>query len=99
MLKPRNKQVSTQKQSRLLSAVKTKPDSLEQALVWRSQGYLVWAQGHSKHAIDLLDKALRSNQLSAEQAAEDRLNLAELSFSVKKHAASTAVLTRRCRNR
>ena len=68
-----------------LNAIKTKPDSLEQALVWRSQAYLVWAQGHSKHAIDLLDKALRSNQLSAEQAAEDRLNLAKLSFSLKNY--------------
>lgn len=68
-----------------LNAVKTKPDSLEQALVWRSQGYLVWAQGHNKHAITLLDKALRSNQLSAEQVAEDRLNLAKLSFSLKNY--------------
>lgn len=69
----------------VLNAVKTKPDSLEQALVWRSQGYLVWAQGHNKHAITLLDKALRSNQLSAEQVAEDRLNLAKLSFSLKNY--------------
>ncbi|MDY7219166.1 tetratricopeptide repeat protein [Denitrificimonas sp. JX-1] len=70
---------------RALKAVKIKPNSLEQVLVWRSQGYLVWAQGHSKRAIALLDKALRSNQLSAEQVAEDRLNLAKLSLLVKNY--------------
>ena len=66
-----------------LGAVKTKVGSLEQALVWRSQGYLVWAQGHTKHAIELLDKALKSSHLTNEQVAEDRLNLAKLSFAVK----------------
>lgn len=68
-----------------LAAVKVQSGSLEQALLWRSQGYLVWAQGHSLHAIDLLDKALASGQLTPEQIAEDRLNLAKLSFSVKKY--------------
>lgn len=68
-----------------LGAVQVKSGSLEQVLIWRSQGYLVWAQGHNKHAIDLLDKALKSGQLTAEQVAEDRLNLAKLSFAVKNY--------------
>lgn len=68
-----------------LRAVKVKPNSLEQVLIWRSQGYLAWTQGRNTQAIDLLDKALRSGQLTSEQAAEDRLNLAKLSFSVKKY--------------
>lgn len=66
-----------------LRSVKVKPDSLEQVLLWRSEGYLVWAQGHNKHAIDLLRKALKSDQLSAEQIAEDRLNLAKLNFAIR----------------
>ncbi len=68
-----------------LRSVKVKPDSLEQVLLWRSEGYLVWAQGHTKHAIDLLDKSLNSGQLTPEQASEDRLNLAKLSFSIKNY--------------
>ncbi|MDY0248747.1 MAG: tetratricopeptide repeat protein [Pseudomonas sp.] len=73
------------KAEQALSALKVTTDSLEQVLVWRSQGYLAWAQGHSKHAIDLLDKVLNSGQLTAEQAVEDRLNLAKLSFSIKNY--------------
>jgi len=68
-----------------LRAVQVKPNSLEQVLIWRSQGYLVWAQGHNKHAIDLLAKALKSGQLTTEQVAEDRLNLAKLSFAIKNY--------------
>jgi hypothetical protein len=68
-----------------LRAVKTDSGSLEQALVWRSHGYLVWAQGHTTHAIDLLGKAFRSGHLTPEQLSEDRLNLAKLNFSVKKY--------------
>lgn len=75
-----------------LRSVKVKPDSLEQVLLWRSEGYLVWAQGHSKHAIDLLDQSLNSGQLTAEQATEDRLNLAKLSFSVKNYSQTLKYL-------
>ncbi len=75
-----------------LRALKVKPGSLEQTLVWRSQGYLVWAQGHNKHAIDLLDKALKSGQLTPEQVTEDRLNLAKLSFSVKNYSQALQYL-------
>lgn len=68
-----------------LRAVKTKPNSLEQALVWRSQGYLAWAQGHPKSAITVLTQAFKSGQLTAEQITEDRLNLAKLNFSAKNY--------------
>lgn len=71
--------------SKVLRAVKTETGSLEQALVWRSHGYLVWAQGHNTHAIDLLGKAFRSGHLTPEQLNEDRLNLAKLNFSVKNY--------------
>ncbi len=68
-----------------LRAVKAQPDSLEQALVWRSQGYLAWAQGNIKPAITALNKALQSGQLTAEQITEDQLNLAKLNFSAKNY--------------
>ena len=68
-----------------LRAVKTKPNSLEQALVWRSQGYLAWAQGHPKSAITVLTQAFKSAQLTAEHITEDRLNLAKLNFSAKNY--------------
>ena len=71
--------------SKVLRAVKTDTGSLEQALVWRSHAYLVWAQGHNTHAIDLLGKAFRSGHLTPEQLNEDRLNLAKLNFSVKNY--------------
>lgn len=75
-----------------LAAVSAKAGSLEQVLLWRSQGYLAWAQGHVQHTIELLDKALKSQQLEAEQASEDRLNLAKLSFSVKNYQQALSYL-------
>lgn len=78
--------------STVLRAVKTENGSLEQALVWRSHGYLVWAQGHSTHAIDLLGKAFRSGHLTPEQLSEDRLNLAKLNFSVKQYSQALKYL-------
>ncbi len=78
--------------NKVLRAVKTEAGSLEQALVWRSQGYLVWAQGHSTHAIDLLGKAFRSGHLTPEQLSEDRLNLAKLNFSVKNYSQALQYL-------
>lgn len=68
-----------------LRGVTAKAGSLEQALLWRSQGYLAWAQEQPNAALELLDKALKSGYLSAEQVTEDRLNLAKLSFSIKNY--------------
>lgn len=68
-----------------LQSVQVSPDSLEQALLWRSAGYLAWAQGHTQHALATLDKALQSGKLTAEQIAEDRLNLAKLSFATENY--------------
>ena len=70
---------------KVLRETDAKAGSLEQALLWRSQGYLAWAQEQPKAALELLDKALKSGHLSAEQVAEDRLNLAKLSFSIKSY--------------
>lgn len=68
-----------------LKSVTAKPESLEQALLWRSAGYLAWAQGNTQQALNMLEQALRSDQLTPEQVAEDRLNLAKLSFSLKNY--------------
>lgn len=68
-----------------LRAVQPKNGSLEQALIWRSQGYLAWAQGNPQQAITALTKAFTSAQLTAEQITEDRLNLAKLNFSAKNY--------------
>src|SRR3990167_7014412 len=46
-----------------VDAAKAKPDSLEQALLWRSRGYLAWAEGQIAKAIELLGKALNSGKL------------------------------------
>lgn len=68
-----------------LRAVKPKADSLEQALIWRSQGYLAWAQGNIKPAIVVLTKAFNSGKLTDEQVSEDRLSLAKLHFTGKNY--------------
>ena len=69
----------------VLNSLKAKPGSLEQALLWRSEGYLAWAQGRIQLAITALDKALQSGKLTDEQKAEDRLNLAKLSFTAENY--------------
>lgn len=74
-----------QQAEQALKSVTARSDSLEQALLWRSEGYLAWAQGHTRHAISALDKALTSGKLTAEQTAEDRLNLAKLSFAAQRY--------------
>lgn len=68
-----------------LNSVKAKSGSLELALLWRSKGYLAWAQGQTQLAITALDKAVQSGKLSDEQKAEDRLNLARLSFTAENY--------------
>lgn len=77
---------------RALAAVKAKPDSLEQALLWRSRGYLAWAEGQNATAIELLDKALRSGKLDAETQAGEQLNLAKLNLLERRYAQVVALL-------
>ena len=71
---------------RALEGAKARPGSLEQALLWRSRGYLAWAQGQNGQAIDWLDQALASGTLDAESQANERLNLARLNL-IERHYA------------
>lgn len=75
-----------------LQAVKPKAGSLEQTLIWRSQGYLFWAQGKNTAAIKVLTQAFNSGQLTDEQLTEDRLNLAKLNFAAKNYQQALTYL-------
>lgn len=75
-----------------LQAVKPKDKSLEQALVWRSQAYVFWAQGKNTAAITVLTQAFNSGQLTDEQLTEDRLNLAKLNFAAKNYQQALTYL-------
>jgi tetratricopeptide (TPR) repeat protein len=77
---------------RALDAAKAKPDSLEQALLWRSRGYLAWAEGQNAKAIELLDKALSSGKLDAELQAGEQLNLARLNLVERRYARVVSLL-------
>ena len=65
---------------RALDAAKGTPGSLEEALLWRSRGYLAWAEGQNAQAIELLEKVLKSGKLDAELQAAEELNLARLNL-------------------
>ncbi len=77
---------------RALDSVSGQPGSLEQALLWRSRGYLAWAEGRHADAIDWLDKALASGRLQAEVATAERLNLARLCLQAGRHARVVELL-------
>lgn len=77
---------------RALDAAKAKPDSLEQALLWRSRGYLAWAEGQNAKAIELLGKALNSGKLDAELQAGEQLNLARLNLAERRYAQVVSLL-------
>ena len=78
---------------RALAALKPRQGSLEQALVWRSQAYLAWAEGRNAQAIELLAKALDSGRLDVVMAAEERLNLARLNLAEGRYAAVVTLLS------
>lgn len=75
-----------------LQAVKPKDKSLEQALVWRSQAYVFWAQAKNTAAIKVLTQAFNSGHLNNEQISEDRLNLAKLNFAAKNYQQALSYL-------
>ncbi|WPC04590.1 tetratricopeptide repeat protein [Pseudomonas benzenivorans] len=77
---------------RALDGAKARPGSLEQALLWRSRGYLAWAQGQNAQAIDWLDKALASGRLDAESQVNERLNLARLNLVERRYARVVELL-------
>ena len=77
---------------RALDAAQAKPGSLEQALLWRSRGYLAWAEGQNGKAIEWLDKAVKSGKLDAELLANEQLNLARLNLLERRYAQVVALL-------
>lgn len=77
---------------RALEAANAQPGSLEEALLWRSQGYLAWAEGNNAQAIELLDKVLKSAKLDAELQAAEVLNLARLNLVERRYAQVVSLL-------
>ncbi|WP_300656375.1 tetratricopeptide repeat protein [Pseudomonas sp.] len=77
---------------RALDAAKAKSDSPEQALLWRSRGYLAWAEGHNAKAIEWLGKALDSGKLDTETRTSEQLNLARLNLLERRYAQVVSLL-------
>ncbi|UTW06498.1 tetratricopeptide repeat protein [Pseudomonas benzenivorans] len=80
---------------RALEAATAPSGSLEQALLWRSRGYLAWAQGQNAAAIDWLEQALQSGELAADLAADEQLNLARLNLLERRYARVVELLAPR----
>ena len=77
---------------RALDGAKGKPGSLEEVLLWRSRGYLAWAEGRNGKALELLSKVVKSAKLDAELQAAEELNLARLSLAERKYAQVVTLL-------
>jgi hypothetical protein len=77
---------------RALAGVTGKPGSLEEALLWRSEGYLAWAEGQNGKAIELLEKVLKSGKLDTELQAAEALNLARLNLVERRYARVVSLL-------
>lgn len=75
-----------------LTQAQAKVGSLEQALLWRSQAYLAWAQGDSGQALELLEKAVASGKLDEDLLATERLNLAKLNLIERRYAKVVSLL-------
>ena len=77
---------------RALDGASGKPGSLEEALLWRSRGYLAWAEGQNGKAIALLEKVVQSARLDADLQAAEELNLARLNLAERRYAETIALL-------
>ncbi|MHA6495172.1 tetratricopeptide repeat protein [Pseudomonas borbori] len=77
---------------RALDAASGKPGSLEEVLLWRSRGYLAWAEGQNGNAIELLDRVIKSGKLDAELHAAEALNLARLNLTEQRYARVVELL-------
>ncbi|HBX55151.1 tetratricopeptide repeat protein [Pseudomonas sp. UBA2684] len=77
---------------RALDAATASPGSLEETLLWRSRGYLAWAEGQNATAIEFFDKAVQSGKLDAELQATETLNLAKLNLVEQRYARVVALL-------
>ena len=76
-----------------LAGVEVKAESLEQAMLWRSQAYLAWAEGDAGKAAGLLEKVVAGGKLTPEQLREERANLARLSLAAGRHGRVVELLT------
>lgn len=77
---------------RALAGVSGKSGSLEEVLLWRSKGYLAWAEGQNAQAIELLEKVLKSGKLDADLQAAEALNLARLNLVERRYAQVVSLL-------
>lgn len=77
-----------------LADLKAKPGSVEEAYLWRSRGYLAWAEGDSGEAFDWLEKALASGKLEEKTLAGERLNLARLGLAAGRYQKVVGLLSK-----
>jgi len=77
-----------------LNGAEAKAGSTEQALLWRSRGYLAWAEGNNRQALEWLDKAVASGKLDEQLLAGERLNLARLNLVEGRFAKVVSLLAK-----
>ena len=77
-----------------LSGVEAKAGSAEEALLWRSRGYLAWAEGNNRQALEWLEKAVASGKLDEALLAGERLNLARLNLVEGRFAKVVSLLAK-----
>lgn len=77
-----------------LSELKAKSGSVEEAFIWRSRGYLAWAEGDSHKAFEWLDKAVASGKLDEKLLAGERLNLARLGLAAERYSQVVSLLSK-----
>lgn len=81
------------KAEQLLKQLKPEQGSYAQALVWRTQGYVLWQKSANRTAIKLLEQAYTSGHLTPEQKQEDALSLAKLSVQLERPKQALRYLT------
>ena len=77
---------------RALDGASGKPGSLEEVLLWRSRGYLAWAEGQNAKALELLTKVVQSARLDSGLQAAEELNLARLNLAERRYGEVVALL-------
>ncbi|MCW3149652.1 hypothetical protein N8H22_13690 [Stutzerimonas stutzeri] len=76
-----------------LAGIEAKAGSVEEALLWRSRGYLAWAEGNNRQALEWLEKAVASGKLDEALLAGERLNLARLNLGERRYAKVISLLS------
>ncbi len=77
-----------------LSELKAQPGSTEEAFIWRSRGYLAWAEGDNRKAFEWLEKAVTSGKLDEKLLAGERLNLARLGLVAGRYSQVVSLLSK-----